>query len=67
VNLVTLLMNTAGRRPNHTAIRFKDQTVTFAQLNRRVDSLAAGLSCAGLKPGDVCVLMMPNSIHWVMV
>jgi long-chain acyl-CoA synthetase len=67
VNLVTLLTNTAGRRPNHTAIRFKDQTVTFAQLNRRVDSLAAGLSRAGLKPGDVCVLMMPNSIHWVTV
>jgi long-chain acyl-CoA synthetase len=67
VNLITLLTNTAGRRPNHPAIRFKDQTVTFAQLKRRVDSLAAGLSRAGLKPGDVCVLMMPNSIHWVTV
>lgn len=65
MNLITLLTNTAGRRPNHPAIRFKDQAVTFEQLNRRVGSLAAGLSRAGLKPGDVCVLMMPNSINWV--
>jgi long-chain acyl-CoA synthetase len=67
VNLATLLENTAARRPDHPAIRFKDQIVTYAQLNRRADSLAAGLSSAGLKPGDVCVLMMPNSINWVAI
>jgi len=67
MNLATLLENTASRRPDHPAIRFKDQTITYAQLNRRVDSLATGLSRAGLKPGDVCVLMMPNSINWVTV
>jgi long-chain acyl-CoA synthetase len=67
VNLPTLLENTAARRPSHPAVRFQDQTVTFAELNRRVESLAAGLSAAGLEPGDVCVLMMPNSIHWVTV
>jgi long-chain acyl-CoA synthetase len=65
VNLATLLTNTAGRSPNHLALRFEGQTVTYKELNHRVDSLAAGLSAAGLKPGDVCVLMMPNSITWV--
>jgi long-chain acyl-CoA synthetase len=65
VNLSTLLTNTAGRTPNHPAIRSQGQAVTYAQLSHRVDSLAAGLSAAGLKPGDVCVLMMPNSINWV--
>jgi long-chain acyl-CoA synthetase len=65
VNLATLLTNTAGRTPNQPAIRFQDQSVTYAELSHRVDSLAAGLSRAGLKPGDVCVLMMPNSINWV--
>jgi long-chain acyl-CoA synthetase len=67
MNLTSLLANTAARRPHHPAIRFQDQTVTYAQLNHRVDSLAAGLSRAGLRPGDVCVLMMPNSIDWVTV
>jgi long-chain acyl-CoA synthetase len=67
VNLATLLMNTAGRRPNHLAFRFQEQAVTYAELSHRVDSLAAGLSAAGVKPGDVCVLMMPNSINWVTI
>jgi long-chain acyl-CoA synthetase len=67
MNLTSLLANTAARRPHHPAIRFQDQTVTYAQLNHRVDTLAAGLGRAGLRPGDVCVLMMPNSIDWVTV
>ncbi|MEW6665056.1 MAG: long-chain fatty acid--CoA ligase [Thermodesulfobacteriota bacterium] len=67
MNLYTLLENTAARRPNHPAIRFQNQTVSFAELNLRVDSLAAGLSATGLRPGDVCVLMMPNGIRWVTV
>jgi acyl-CoA synthetase (AMP-forming)/AMP-acid ligase II len=65
VNLATFLTDTAARRPDHIAIRFKDHTVTYSELNRRVDSLAWGLSTAGLRPADVCVLMMPNSIEWV--
>jgi long-chain acyl-CoA synthetase len=67
VNLTTLLVNTAARRPDHPAIRFRDQAVTYAEMNRRVDSLATGLSAAGLKSGEVCVLMMPNSINWATV
>lgn len=67
MNLSALLENTAARRPSHHAIRFQGQAVTYAELNRRVESLAAGLSAAGLKPGDVCAVMMPNSINWVVV
>jgi long-chain acyl-CoA synthetase len=33
----------------------------------RVDSLANGLTNLGLRPGDVCVLMMPNSINWTLL
>jgi long-chain acyl-CoA synthetase len=65
VNLATFLTDTATRRPHHIAIRFQDQTVTYSELNRRVDSLAWGLRTAGLRPADVCVVMMPNSIEWV--
>lgn len=31
-----------------------------------MDRLARGLQKAGLVPGDVCVLMMPNSVNWVL-
>ena len=32
-----------------------------------MDRLSHGLVHAGLRPGDVCVLMVPNSIEWIIV
>ncbi|MFH1060016.1 MAG: long-chain fatty acid--CoA ligase [Pseudomonadota bacterium] len=65
MNLAQMLVDAAKRLPDKTAIRFQDQSVSFGQLDRRVSGLAAGLRGLGVKPGDVCVLMMPNSINWV--
>ncbi|MFZ5584463.1 MAG: long-chain-fatty-acid--CoA ligase [Thermodesulfobacteriota bacterium] len=65
MNLAQMLVDTARRLPDKTAIRFQGQSVSFGQLDRRVNGLAAGLRGLGVRPGDVCVLMMPNSINWV--
>lgn len=67
MNLAGFLTDTANRIPDHPAIRFEGQSVTFAEMNRRVDALAEGLTNLGLRPGDVCVLMMPSSINWALV
>ena len=67
MNISTLLIKSAVRRPEHTAIRFLEQRITYAELNRQVDRLSHGLVRAGLRPKDVCVLMMPNSIDWAIV
>ena len=67
MNLADFLTDTASRIPDHVAIRFEGETITFAEMNRRVDALATGLRGLGLRPGDVCVLMMPNSINWTLV
>ena len=67
MNLSNLLTDTARRIPDHPAIHFEGQTITFAQMNRRVDALAHGLTGLGLRPGDVCVLMMPSSLNWTIV
>ena len=40
--------------------------MTYQELNREVDRLSYGLVRAGLHPGDICVLMMPNSIDWII-
>ncbi len=64
MNIASFLTNTAARIPDRPAIRFKGETITFRELNARVDALAHGLSKAGLKPGDFCVLMMPESPNW---
>ncbi len=64
MNIASFLTNTTARIPDRPAIRFKGETITFRELNARVDALAHGLSKAGLKPGDFCVLMMPESPNW---
>jgi long-chain acyl-CoA synthetase len=66
MNLSNFLSETARRMPDHAAIHFEGLTATFSELDRRVDALARGLGRLGLEPGDRCVLMMPNSVNWVL-
>ena len=67
MNIADFLTDTVNRIPDHVAIRFEGEAVTFAEMNRRVDALATGLTGLGLKQGDVCILMMPNSLNWALV
>jgi long-chain acyl-CoA synthetase len=67
VNISNFLIESAGCKPVHPAIRFLERTITYEELNRQVDRLSHGLLRAGLHPGDICVLMMPNSIDWAIV
>jgi len=67
VNISNLLIESTAHRPRHPAIRFQERTITYEELNRQVDRLSHGLVRAGLHPGDICVLMMPNSIDWAIV
>ncbi|MGB4108407.1 MAG: long-chain fatty acid--CoA ligase [Desulfomonilia bacterium] len=64
MNIASFLTNTAARVPDRPAIRFKGSTMTYREMNAKVDALAHGLSRKGLKPGDVCVLMTPDSPSW---
>ena len=64
MNISSLLIESRVRTPEHPAIRFLGQTITYEELDKHVDRLSHGLVRAGLHPGDVCVLMMPNSIDW---
>lgn len=67
MNLADFLTSTAHRIPQHAAIQFKDQSVTFDEMNNTVDNLAHGFAHLGIKPGDFCVLMMPSSLNWALV
>jgi len=67
VNISNLLIESAARRPEHPAIRSLERAITYKELNGQVDRLSHGLVHAGLRPGDVCVLMVPNSIEWIVV
>lgn len=65
MNIAKLLVDSARRRPDHPAVIFQGETVTYGELDALSDQLAWGLKDAGMKPGEVCVLMMPNSINWI--
>lgn len=67
MNLAQLLMEGVKKHGGRPAIHFSGQTITYDALNHKVDGLAHGLSRLGVRPGDVCALMMPNSIEWVVV
>jgi long-chain acyl-CoA synthetase len=65
MNIAQFLIDSAVRRPEHPAVIYEGREIAYAELNRRSDALAWGLKERGLVPGDVVVLMMPNSIDWI--
>jgi len=54
----------AARWPDRTAVVFKHERITYADLKRRADDFARGLLALGLRAGDHVVLWMPNRVEW---
>jgi len=48
------------------ALIFEDRSFTFTELNDLVERTAAGLSDAGLRPGDIVTLYAGNSWEWIV-
>jgi fatty-acyl-CoA synthase len=63
-----VLDKAAARWPDREAVVVCDQNarLTFAELRREADRLAAGLIALGLKPGDRVGLWSPNNCDWVI-
>ena len=59
--LVELLRSGAAERPEHPALLFKGARMTYRELDRQTDALAAALAALGVKKGDRIALLMPNS------
>ena len=54
-------------RPAMTArLKDGDHTITFKELQERVEKMAQGLIALGLKPGDHCAVLGQNSPEWAM-
>jgi len=67
LNLATLLENSAGERPLHTAVIFNDTKLNYAQVNGAANQIAAGLTARGIKKGDKVALGCPNLPYFPMV
>jgi len=65
-NIADRLRESARARPDRAAvIDQRDRQRTFAQLDREVDQLVAGLQSLGLKPGQRIVLMVRPGIEFI--
>ena len=56
-----VLQQTAARQPDKTAIIAKEEELTFAALNQRVQALAGQLIAEGIGQGDRVGVLLPNS------
>ncbi|KAJ5660331.1 Nonribosomal peptide synthetases (NRPS) [Penicillium longicatenatum] len=74
-NLSALLLEVAGRYPNHTALKCLRQTPisgetrsswTFNQLNQESLQLASLLSSKGVKAGSYVVAILLNEFEWAL-
>ncbi|MFE0511932.1 AMP-binding protein, partial [Streptomyces sp. NPDC058964] len=59
-NLAAILVDSAARHPDRTAVRLDGATLTYAELDEASARAASLLLAAGVKPGDRVGLMLPN-------
>lgn len=57
----------AKYRANKVAIIFKNQKITFKELNERVNRLCHALKAAGVGKGDKIATLLPNSVELLEV
>ena len=65
-SLAEFLKQTASDYGSRPAVIFLDTITTYRRLWEMVQRLATGLTSLGLKKGDTCALMLPNSIQYVV-
>jgi non-ribosomal peptide synthetase component F len=53
---------TVAARPHHVAMRDAREALTYAEVNRRAEAIAAGLVSVGAGPGRIVGLWMPRGI-----
>jgi long-chain acyl-CoA synthetase len=65
--LNTLLRRHALYRPEHTALVFSGTSITWSELDARVDKVVAALAALGLSKGDRVATMLDNGIEIIEI
>lgn len=63
-----MLKETVAKYGTRAALIFPQQnlTLTYAEFDRKVDALAAGLLALGLETGDRIGIWSPNNLEWIL-
>jgi long-chain acyl-CoA synthetase len=64
--LAEVFEESAKKHSGETAIIFLDTKMSYGDLWDKVKRMAKGMSDLGLKKGDVCALILPNSYQFVI-
>ena len=72
MNIGSLLTRNAQYRPDHTAVVFEDQRLSFLDFNKRVNRLANALVKLEVRKGDKVATLLPNCLellesYWAIV
>jgi len=66
VPLFEFLTATANKYPDSTAFSYRDNKITYRELDRQTGQLAAALGELGVKARDRVVLFLPNGIEYAI-
>jgi long-chain acyl-CoA synthetase len=64
LSVATVLAESAARYPDHPAIIFEQESVTYRELWLRARRYAAALRQRGVGPGDRVALLLPNGLEF---
>jgi long-chain acyl-CoA synthetase len=59
--LLDVVSESASQRPDHPALWFQGNTISYSELDRLSSALASALIHHGVRPGDRVALLLPNS------
>ena len=62
----SLLENSARRFPDHNALIFKGNKISYRELNDQANAVAAALAANGFKKGDRAVIYLVNSPQFII-
>ena len=65
-SLPDLIHQHALTHGSHPALQCQDRVLSYAELDRLMDQMAARLQQQGLQPGDVIALCAQSSLHYVV-
>jgi long-chain acyl-CoA synthetase len=60
LNLGVILRESVRTRPDHTAVRFNERDLSYAEIDRQARGIATALLERGIAPGESVALLIPN-------
>ena len=61
-----IITRSAAKFPTNTAIVYRDNPTTYAELQSAIERLAAGMLQSGIRRGDRIALLLPNSAPFIL-